>query len=144
MEAMFRKLPFVVSAKLDSNYPSILYVTTTSGETIPRGLVSLRRQMPDASKEGLVERLNQAQKSYEDALDSGSCYFFFNRGGHIRFSGAEEELTNIITISKSAEPLEEKTEQLKSLIHDTENEKAQKILKNFRVTPQLEERIHKK
>jgi hypothetical protein len=146
MEAMWRKLPFVVSAKLDGNDPSILHITTTSGETIPISLVSFRRQIPDASKEGLTEKLNQTRKSYEDMLERGTCYFFFNRGGHIRFSegSAEEKLTNIITISKSAASLEERTEQLKNLIHDTENERAQKILKNFRVTPQLEERIHKK
>jgi len=146
MEEVFRGLPFVREARIDSENPNILHVTTFLGESDSLALTRPRRR-PKLDPASVLARLEQKHQRHERELERGmGCYYFFSDGGRVRVGGykAVRKLALAVPLLRSSRPTEEKLVEIREKLGSSQfsDENLVELVANFSASPRLEERLH--
>lgn len=141
---VYKNLPCVKQAQLDSNDMDILHVVWTDDSVDNIKLVPLNGRPPiKMDKESILERLEKERKNYEERLQKGDYYFLgFQNGGGIsgNMENAIEILTKIVPILRSTKSPEIKFQEIKKAGFPID-ESYMNIITNFSASPQLEARL---
>lgn len=144
MEKVYRQMPFVKEATLDTKDPNVLHIVTYNGETDAWGLTSLRRKGISGAKD-VAEHADAARRNYEERLRKGDTYFLSSSGGGYSTFGKAQtaiRLPKIVKVLRSQESADKKVTELQQLGFGLTDERALvKLVANFSASEQLETRL---
>ncbi len=135
-------LPLVAGARRDEKSPKILHVATTEGLTIPCWLPPMSMRAAH-DRESVLQSVEGDLNHFRKMLGRSACYLVFHDAGQTCLPRPHvgRTLPAVVELLGSVMPAQAKRAAIKRLCPGMPERARERLVRNFRASPQLEARI---